>query len=196
MNIIFDIGRVLIDFPFEEFVGGLFDKEEAEAVIRATWQNPDWVHLDRADLTDEEVLRLFISKEPEHERAIRHTFARLGECTRLRPTTIPMIKELKAQGHKVYYLSNYFEFLMHAAPWALEFIPYTDGGVFSCHYHITKPDPGIFRILCDKYSIDPADSVFIDDSPKNVKGAEDFGIRAILYTDQTPEELSREIFGE
>lgn len=195
MNIIFDIGKVLIDFDFEEFVSANFDEKTASAVIDATWHNPDWIHLDRGDLSDEEVLRLFISKAPDCEKAIRHTFARLGECAKMKPTTVPMIQKLKEQGHKVYYLSNYFEYLMHTAPWALEFIPFTDGGVFSCHYHKTKPDAEIFQILCDKYGIDPADSVFIDDSPINIDGARAFGIRAILYKGQTPEELFGEIFG-
>ncbi|MBR1392835.1 MAG: HAD family phosphatase [Ruminococcus sp.] len=193
MNVIFDIGRVLIDFDFEGYVRSWFPGEAAEAVIKAMWLGSDWQHLDKGDLSDEEVLGLFISKAPEYEREIRLTFARLGEIPKQKPTTIPMIEELKARGNKVYYLSNYFEYLIHSAPWALEFVSHTDGGVFSCHYHEIKPYPQIFSILCEKYGIDPADSVFIDDSPKNVEGSNAFGIRAILYTGQTPEELFKEI---
>ena len=193
MNIIFDIGKVLIDFDFEDHVGRLFDRETADAVIAATWHSPDWTELDRGVLSDEQVLRRFISNSPEHEREIREVFAKLGTIPKLRPTTIPMIKRLKAEGHRVYYLSNYFSYLMHTAPWVLEFTEYTDGGVFSCFEHVTKPAPEIYQILCDRYSLKKEDSVFIDDSLPNIKGSEAFGIRGIHYTGQTPEELHREI---
>ncbi|SDB08160.1 putative hydrolase of the HAD superfamily [Ruminococcaceae bacterium FB2012] len=193
MNIIFDIGKVLIDFDFEDHVGKLFDRETADAVIAATWHSPDWTELDRGVLSDEQVLRRFISNAPGYEREIREVFAKLGTIPKLRPTTIPMIKSLKAEGHKVYYLSNYFSYLMHTAPWVLDFIRYTDGGVFSCFEHVTKPAPEIYQILCDRYSLKKEESVFIDDSLPNIKGSEDFGIRAIHYTGQTPEELHREI---
>ncbi|MBR6046045.1 MAG: HAD family phosphatase [Ruminococcus sp.] len=195
MNIIFDIGKVLIDFDFEGFVEKLYPPKAAEAVIAATWHNPDWTELDRGVLSDEEVLKLFISKAPEYEREVRDIFARLGQVPYMKDTTIPLIKRLKADGHKVYYLSNYFEYLIHTCPWALEFIPYTDGGVFSCRVKVTKPDAEIYRILCERYSLDPADCVFIDDSPKNIVGAEAFGIRGILYTSQSPDELYAQIFG-
>ena len=111
MNIIFDIGKVLIDFDFEDHVGKLFDRETADAVIAATWHSPDWTELDRGVLSDEQVLRRFISNAPGYEREIREVFAKLGTIPKLRPTTIPMIKSLKAEGHKVYYLSNYFSYL-------------------------------------------------------------------------------------
>ena len=193
MNIIFDIGKVLIDFDWDAFVNGLFDAETAAAVTEAMWHNPDWVEFDRGVLSDEQVLKLFIAKAPAYEREIRIAFAKVGSCPKLRPTTIPMIKQLKAEGHRVFYLSNYFEYLMHAAPWALEFTGYTDGGVFSCFEHEVKPDPAIFQILCDRYSLKKEESVFIDDNLPNVRGAEAFGIRAIHYTGQTPEELHREV---
>lgn len=196
MNIIFDIGKVLIDFDFEGYAQGLFDSKTAAAVIEAAWHSPDWIELDRGVLTVEEVLKRFIARAPQYEREIRTAFAKIGACPQLKPDTIPMIKQLKAEGNKVYFLSNYFEYLIHAAPWALEFREYMDGGVFSCYEHQVKPDAAIFQILCDRYGLKKEESVFIDDSLPNVKGSEAFGIRAIHYTGQTPEQLHREIFGK
>ena len=181
MNIIFDIGKVLIDFDFEDHVGKLFDRETADAVIAATWHSPDWTELDRGVLSDEQVLRRFISNAPGYEREIREVFAKLGTIPKLRPTTIPMIKSLKAEGHKVYYLSNYFSYLMHTAPWVLDFIRYTDGGVFSCFEHVTKPAPEIYQILCDRYSLKKEESVFIDDLPVNVEAGSKLGIHGIVF---------------
>ena len=92
--------------------------------------------------------------------------------------------------YHVYYLSNYFEYLMQEAPQVLDFIPYTDGGVFSCHVKITKPDRRIYEILCEKYALDPRECLFIDDSSANCKAAESLGIHtynAPVHTDYREE---------
>ena len=193
MDIIFDIGKVLIDFDFEDYAGSLLPAESADAVTKAMWGNPCWIELDRGVLPVEEVLQKFIACAPDHEWEIRHVFSQLGRIPHLKDTTIPMIEELKRRGHRVFYLSNYFEFLMHAAPDVLRFTRLTDGGIFSCHEKLVKPEPEIYERLCERYGISKADCVFIDDSPTNVKGAENCGIRAILYTGQTPDELYAQI---
>ncbi len=193
MNVIFDIGMVLVDFYFEDFVRSLVEQPAAERVLDAMWRSGDWIELDTGVLSDEEVLKLFIARAPECEKHIRLVFAKLGDCVKMRDYAIPLIQRLKAQGHKVYYLSNYFSYLMHAAPWALEFISLTDGGVFSCFEHITKPDPEIYLRLCQRYSLDSKQCVFIDDTQKNVDAAKKLGMKGILCTTQTGDELFEQI---
>ena len=193
MDIIFDIGKVLIDFDFQEFVERYVDAEKADRVTKAMWGNPDWVELDRGVLPVEEIMQRFIAQAPDCEWEIRRVFSQLGNIPKLRPTTIPMIEELKKRGHRVFYLSNFFEFLLHAAPDALRFTRYTDGGIFSCHEKLVKPDPEIYGLLCERYNISKDNCVFIDDSAKNIRGAENVGIRGILFTGQSPDELYEEI---
>ncbi len=192
-NVVFDIGRVLIDFDFEGFVEGLFGKEKGEAVTKAMWLNPDWRELDRGVLSDEEVLKLFVAKAPDIEHEIRYTFAKMGECAQLREGAVELIDRLKSEGYGVYYLSNYFEYIMHTAPWALEFVPHTDGGVFSCREKVTKPDPAIYGILCKRYGLTPGECVFTDDTPRNVRAAEIFGMKGIDYVNQGYERLYEQI---
>ncbi|HBI53303.1 MAG TPA: HAD family phosphatase [Ruminococcaceae bacterium] len=193
MNVVFDIGAVLVHFDWDGFVGQMFDKPTADAVTRAMWHNPDWSEFDKALLTDEEILKKFIAKEPDCEKEIRLTFARLGSCPTRKAGAIPLIERLKSAGNKVYYLSNYFEYLMHVAPEVLDFIPHMDGGVFSCFVHEIKPDAAIFNILCQKYGFKPSDAVFIDDSAKNIEGAKACGFRTIHYTGQDFDSLYDEI---
>ncbi len=56
-----------------------------------------------------------------------------------------------------------------------------------CSYqlHVCKPSPEFFRMVFDRIDIKPSQAVFVDDSPKNVKAAEDFGIDARLYVQGT-----------
>lgn len=192
-NIVFDIGGVLADFNIDEFISSSFDEKTAAAVSSATWHGPYWGELDRGVLSDEEVLELFISEAPLYEREIRFLFAKLWSCLHMKDTSIPLVKQLKAEGFGVYYLSNYFEYLIHTAPWGLEFTEHMDGGIYSCHYHICKPDPEIYLTLCRKYSLLPEDCIFIDDREENVRGAVNVGMKGIHYTGQSPVELMAQI---
>ena len=45
----------------------------------------------------------------------------------------------------------------------------------------SKPDPEIYEYLCDEYWLEPEESVFIDDRPVNIKGAETCGIHGIVF---------------
>ncbi|SDA11613.1 putative hydrolase of the HAD superfamily [Ruminococcus sp. YE71] len=196
MNVIFDIGKVLVDFDFEGFAKRILGEETAEKVIAAMWGNPYWLELDRGVMRDEEVLRKFIEKAPDCEQEIRLLFSRLGEIPKQRKDAIPLIQKLKADGHRVFFLSNYFEYLMHTAPQELSFIRYMDGGIFSCFEHIVKPDYAIFRILCERYSLDPADCIFIDDTELNVRAAEVVGMKTIHFKNLSYDSLYEIISGE
>jgi 2-haloacid dehalogenase len=52
---------------------------------------------------------------------------------------------------------------------------------------LLKPEPAIFEMLARRNDIDLSDSLFIDDSLKNVKGAEAVGMTGHHFT--TPESL-------
>ena len=179
--VIFDIGRVLIQFEWDAFVHRLFDSETAERVAAATWHNPVWNELDMGILSVEEVLRLFTQSAPDCAAEIRTAFARIGECALKQPYAISWIDGLKAQGLQVYYLSNYFPYLIEQCPQILDFIPHTDGGIFSYQEHLTKPDPEIYLRLLQRYHLQPAECLFIDDKQINTEAAERLGMQAFRF---------------
>ena len=183
--VIFDIGKVLARFEWEAFTNRLFDgdKTRIDAVNTAVWGDLLWVELDRGVMEEAEVLSAIRRKAEGFEEDIDLLIEHIGEVVEKCDYAIPWIREVKAAGHPVYFLSNYSDFLRRSNPKALDFIPETDGGVWSDEAKCIKPDPAIYQALCDTYHLDPADCIFIDDNPDNVKGAVDFGMDAILFTD-------------
>lgn len=180
-SVIFDIGGVLSEFNWDKYVSRYFSAETAVAVTAATWHNPDWAEFDRGVLSFDEVLSKLISFSPEYEKEIRFVIGHIGECPVPEPFAVPWIKELKEKGYRVFYLSNYFEYLMKANPAAIGFTEYMDGGIFSCHEKMIKPDRRIYLRLCEKYGLEPSECLFIDDRPVNVKGAENAGMKAFVF---------------
>ena len=182
-TVVFDIGKVLIGFEWGEYVRSLFDEETAAKVTHAMFGSRYWHELDRAVLSEEEILELFYETEPEYKAEIDKAFERVGECVTRRDWAIPLIESLKARGYRVLYLSNYSEYVMASNPSALDFLPHMDGGIFSCDEKVIKPDPEIYRRLIAKYDLVPERCLFIDDNPDNVDAARAQGLQSFVFED-------------
>lgn len=84
--------------------------------------------------------------------------------------------------HELYVLSNIDpETWMGLQQRFPEVIELFDGIAISGEKHLIKPDPQIFKYLCDKYQLNPATCVMIDDQPENCATARAIGMNTILY---------------
>ncbi|MGN0181059.1 MAG: HAD family hydrolase [Candidatus Ornithomonoglobus sp.] len=180
-TVIFDIGRVLVDFDWGEYIYNLFDRKTAEIVKDAIFGGSFWNELDRGVLSRDEMLEGFNKKAPEYENEIRIAFDRVGDALALRDFTIPWIRELKARGLRVLYLSNYSHHVTQCNPKVLSFTDYMDGGIFSCNVKLIKPDRRIYERLIELYRLTPSECVFVDDSAANIDAAKELGINTVHY---------------
>ena len=184
-NIIFDIGNVLSDFRWREFLLDKgFDKDMVERIGNASVLTDSWYEFDKGVLSDEEVVELFVKNDPEIAEDIHKAFDTVEGMVRLKPETFDWIHSLKSKGYKLYYLSNYSHKAEIWCPEATSFIPEMDGGILSYTVKMTKPDPEIYKLILERFSLNPKETVFIDDTLKNIEAAEKFGITGIQYIDK------------
>jgi epoxide hydrolase-like predicted phosphatase len=54
--------------------------------------------------------------------------------------------------------------------------------VISAEEGLVKPDPEIFRRALSRLGVSPHQAIFVDDRRKNVRGAQQVGLRAVLFT--------------
>jgi putative hydrolase of the HAD superfamily len=59
---------------------------------------------------------------------------------------------------------------------------YFDEIVFSSEVGMIKPNPEMFHHILEKMHVTPAETIFIDDNPNNIAGAEAIGITGIVFT--------------
>lgn len=182
-TIVFDIGNVLMDFRWLEYMQSLYGNQEAkiQAINDAIWGRGYWQAMDRGEMPGSEVVEKVVQAAPLYEVEIRQTLAGAGKAMHKFDYAIPWIKSLKDMGKRVLYLSNYSEFAMNANRGVLDFLPYMDGGIFSCYAKMAKPDHAIYRCLCEKYELNPAESLFIDDLAENIQAAKECGFQAVLF---------------
>jgi HAD superfamily hydrolase (TIGR01509 family) len=70
---------------------------------------------------------------------------------------------------------------------------YFDGEVVSCEEHVVKPDAKIYDILTSRYSLNPAETLFIDDRKVNVEAAIARGWHGYHFNARTPKESCHEL---
>ena len=182
-NMVFDIGNVLMDFRWKEYMRSLFGEDEAliQTINQGIWHNGCWAAMDKGEMDGAATLRSAVAFAPQYEKEIKLTLDRVALAFHKFGYAIPWVQELKRMGLNVYYLSNYSAFSIAANPDVLDFIPCMDGGVFSFEVKAVKPEPEIYRCLCDKYGLKPEECLFTDDVPANVKGAQACGFQGIVF---------------
>ena len=180
-TIVFDIGMVLLGFEGLDYLNRLFDETTARRVGRAMFFTPHWNELDRGVLSVEEIVQSFCSEDPEIEKEIKEAFYRIGECVEKRDWAAPLMDDLKERGYRLLFLSNMSEHVMGSKPEAFEFTDHMDGGIYSCHVNLIKPDPAIFRCLFERYGLTPSECLFIDDNKANIAAAGRLGMKTIRF---------------
>lgn len=131
-------------------------------------------------------------RHPDHREVLEVFGTRWDET--LGPAidgSVALLRSLLDAGHRCYALSNWnadtFTWIEDRYP----FLAWFDGLVISGREGVIKPDPAIYRLLCDRHGVEPADAVFIDDSPINVDAARALGFDGIVFVD--PGQLAAEL---
>jgi 2-haloacid dehalogenase len=103
--------------------------------------------------------------------------------------SVEIFRQLKDSGkYKTYALTNWQAGLFDIALVRYNFLHWFDGRVVSGEEKTRKPFPEFYQRLLDRYSVNPSEALFIDDSLRNIKAAEAMGINCIHF--QNPEQLN------
>ncbi|WP_103064428.1 HAD family hydrolase [Actinomyces qiguomingii] len=98
------------------------------------------------------------------------------------PGTAAVIEALADRGVPLYALTNFNDVLFEATRHLTPLLDRFNGIVVSGREHLVKPDPAIFRLLLDRYRLDPERTLFVDDSQVNVEAARAAGMRVHRFT--------------
>ena len=182
-TVIFDIGDVLIRDNFNKLLKADPEIPDDQVdTIRDLW----FLDKDNIDDTmDLDTYREIVNKRMgvELSKYIPKLFQYNVDAVEILDYTIPMIQDLKDKGYKVYYLSNWsawtHDLLQEAGKF--DFLKLMDGGVFSYDVGYMKPNEEIYKILLNKYKINPEEAVFFDDREENIEAANKLGIHGVHF---------------
>ncbi len=182
MNIVFDIGNVLILWePRAAFRPVMATDGEIDAFFDRIGFF-DWNACQDAGRSRAEGLA---AAPPEAVEALAGYFDRFGLTIAHKvPGTWDIVADLKENGHRIFGLTNW-----SADMWPLasvhhpEIAEIFEDVVVSGFEGIMKPQREIYDRLCQRNGLAPSECLFIDDSPSNVTGAREAGWQGHHFTD-------------
>ena len=191
-NIVFDFGGVLVDWDPHYLYDAYFgDRARADWFLAAVCPF-DWhTRMDAGEPVADclaERKALF----PEWAAAIQVYYDRWLEMIRGQiPGMEELIRELRTRGYRILGLSNWSAELFRITRPHYRIFDLIEGMIISGEERMVKPDEAIFRLLLDRFSIRPEESLFIDDNPDNVAAARRVGLHAVRF--QNAEQLQQEL---
>ena len=176
-NIIFDFGGVVIDWDPRYFFKDHFKDDEKMEHFLKNIVTDEWNGEQDRGRTLAEGTEIQVAKHPEWEQEIR---AYYDNWTTMLKSDIPQnVEVLRKLEHSKYDLFGLTNWSAETFPYALEnydfFKIFEDKIVVSGTEKLIKPDPVIWNLLLERYSIKADESVFIDDNAKNIEVAKSLG---------------------
>jgi len=181
-NIVFDIGRVLLDYQPMHYLESLgLEKKDNIHLNEVIFKNDLWLQLDRGIITKEEAIQKYCAIAPVHTDRIHQIMNTWTDMLTLIEGTSELLKELISKGYNVYLLSNFQEDGFIKAYNKFTFLQEVKGKVISYEAKSLKPEKKIYIHLLKEHNLIPEETVFIDDLKENIEVAIALGIQGIVF---------------
>lgn len=185
--VVFDLGKVLLDFDYGHAVGRLVPliRVDLGVVKRLLVESPLLFDYETGRLTTEQFFQRireatgFGTDLAEFERIFGDIFTEITPMTALLP-------KLKAAGVRCCAFSNTNEMAIRHITERYPFYAQFDACVLSYEHRAMKPDDALYAVVEDTLALKGADLLYFDDREENVVAGRERGWRAFVH--RTPEE--------
>ena len=197
-TVVFDIGNVLVRWDPRNLYRKVFADDVAMEAFLATACAPDWLlEVDKGTIVAGVAAR--IAQFPHLREALTLFDTRWPEMLDgAIAENVALFARLKREGRAVYGITNYASDTFERSRPLFPFYDWFDGVIVSGREGLAKPDPRIFALLFARYDLRPADTLFVDDSDRNIAAARDAGMDTIHFgpgVDLAAEFARRGVFG-
>lgn len=183
-TLVLDLGNVLVRWQPEIIVDNLLPNTPASKIINALFSDPAWNDFDKGLIDIPGLAKLAHDKYFFDEQLARQALELIGPNLPLIQPCIDIMQQAKAQGFKLYVLSNhpkpYIEDYLRTHP---EVFCLFDGLMVSYETAHLKPGVEIYQDLFKKFNLNPDECLFIDDVSANIVAGAALGMDGIVCTD-------------
>lgn len=192
-NIVFDVGKVLLDWNPQYLFDRITPDPKRRSYLLENVITQDWIEETDKGKSIAQAVAERVALFPDYEDEIRAYFDRWHETI---PSaiqgTVDILEALLASPHyKVWAITNFGSETWVSACQRFPFLTKFEGVVVSADVKQIKPDPEIYKTFFTKFNLEPTDCIFIDDRLDNVQTAEDMNMKSIQF--KNPEQLKKEL---
>lgn len=176
-NIIFDVGNVIWKGNSKSIINyikidNLEDKEKISTFFEG------FRLMDLAEETVEEHYEKWKEKNNfnnDYDDKYKNQLINYYKNREFNVEIINLINKLKENNYNIYVLSNNNEAAINYLK-SCDEVKNIDGWVVSYEYKLVKPDEEFFKVLFNKYNLNPEECFFIDDKEKNINAGKRLGM--------------------
>jgi putative hydrolase of the HAD superfamily len=192
LNIVFDLGGVVVKWEPDALIATVFSDPLVRAAMRAEFVgHADWLALDRGTLSPRNAIERAAKRIGLPEADIEKFLQQVPPALVPIPAMVDLLYRLKANGHRLFCLSNMHVASIEYLERAYTFWEVFEGVVVSCRLQLCKPEAAIYGYLLETYGLNANDTVFIDDTAENLTAAAELGLRALRF--ENPAQCEREL---
>jgi 2-haloacid dehalogenase len=184
-NIIFDLGGVLIDWNPHYMYKKIIPDDTQRNWFIDNICTLDWNEKQDGGRLIKDAVNELLLKHPEHSLYILAYYDRWEEMLNGPiQETVDIFKKIKDKNFfKTYALTNWSAETFPRALELFDFLHWFDGRVVSGEEKTRKPFKEIYEIILTRFNLSTTETIFIDDNLRNIKAAEEIGIKSIHFTD-------------
>jgi 2-haloacid dehalogenase len=183
-TVVFDLGNVLLDWDPRRLFRQLIDDPGELDHFLGTICTREWHYAqDRGGSTVAATAALQ-QQHPEYAELIGAYYSRWPEMTAgALPASVDVLRELRDAGIRLIGLTNWPAETFAPARERFEFFSWFEAIVVSGEVGLAKPDEAIFRLLLERYEVDPSTAAYVDDTPVHVETARRLGLTGFVFSD-------------
>lgn len=195
--IVFDLGAVLIDWnPRYLYRRLTSDDAKIETFLREI-ATSDWNSRLDAGAPFAATIAARAIEHPTWREWLEHwhldwpsmLHGPIDETVRIFETVVSERKAGRLKG--VFALSNWEANTFKIAKARFPFLDGFDGRLISGEEKLIKPDPRFFQLLSERYGVEPAHALFVDDVEKNIAAAAALGFQTHWF--RNPDDLATDL---
>ena len=187
-HIVFDFGGVLFRWHPPSFMARIWphraaDEAQGREIALQFFENyrGAWGDFDRGVAEAEEVIERIAARTGWPLDEVQAVVDAVPAELELQAETVRLIEELKAAGHRLFFLSNMPKPMATHLETSFPLHDWFEAGIFSGRVNHVKPGAEIFDLACTTFGVKAEDCVFLDDHPENIEAAKAIGWEALLF---------------
>lgn len=188
-NIIFDLGGVFIDIHYHKTRDAftVLGVADFDALFQQSYSNPLFAQLEQGELSPEDFYDAFRAEtglDVSNAQICDAWNAMLGD---FRPQSVAVLPALK-KSHSIFLLSNTNQ--IHHEAFTTQY-QQTFGYDFDAHFDVAhyshilglrKPHVACYEAVLQQHGLHAEETLFVDDTPKNIAGAQAAGLQTLLLS--------------
>ena len=180
VNLVFDVGNVLLRWDPVALVRSLLPGADPERAVSSLFGATHWPALDAGTIRFEDAVSAGAGGSGLGPEEVADFYARI-------PAQLEPIGEIvdrlgglaERADTRLFVLSNMPDYMRNELIERHDFFRLFEHCLFSCDVRCNKPDAAIYGALLGGHDLVPADTLFIDDRRENLDAAQTFGMATL-----------------